>query len=264
MQILGVVAFQQAALVVLQMREAGEHHGAERLAHRHLRLQTRGLRLDRHRRRAGCERVPALPLAGWLEPQPDVVEQPVREGKQRFRLALLELELDLADGSTGRSSGHLAQIDAQFDMRARHQLQVAHGPAKIGGEHRVQLRAQRRVGKHGARRRKRRARDGSGSAPAPAYRAPGADAAHPLLRLRLSGSGSSACRPGAAAAPPRRGATRSRACRSRRCSSFCVRVRPRRVCRIEGRRPSLRASSAPIDSLSSISALDVLSLLPSV
>ncbi len=113
-------------------------------------------------------------------------------------------------------------------MRARHQLQVAHGPAEVGGEHRVQLRAQRRVGKHGARagrgerevvqdlRRHRR------------IELLAQVQAALRLRLRLSGSGSSACRPGAAAAPPGRAAARSRACRSRRCAAFacaCARAR---------------------------------------
>ncbi len=104
MQILGVVAFQQAALVGLQVREASEHDGAEGLAHRHLRLAVPAdSALTGVDARAGCERVAALRLAGGLEPQPDVVEQPVREGQQRFRLPLLELELDLADGYAGRS-----------------------------------------------------------------------------------------------------------------------------------------------------------------
>ena len=148
-------------------------------------------------------------------------------------------------------------------MRSGYQLQVAHGPAKIGGEHRVQLRAQYRVGKHAARggsgerevvedlRRHRRIELLAQVQPAryfacafqslgPALAVPAQPQRHPVAAQLEAG------RVVVDAVEP------LRACA------------PTRVCRIEGRRPSLRASSAPIDSLSSISALDVLSLLPSV
>jgi len=137
------VAAERRRLVAQQMRKAGAADTLQRVVDRHLRVEHNGFSRDRRRWLIATRRQPvaALGFAARVDPQRRGFEQFESEIVECRRVAVLELQLDLADrlaAAALRSPDHAA-VNRGLDPRPGFGLDLDRHAVELGDEQRAQL-----------------------------------------------------------------------------------------------------------------------------